>query len=88
MFLAHLSDDSPPHSIFWNEVTIFNEATITWAKANIRRSNIVHARSTVRQSQWEAQDGSTVYGVTLAVVQIDDFDHEERRRAEAAHIED
>jgi single-stranded DNA-binding protein len=73
---------------FWNEVTLFNEATITWANANIRPGDIVHARGTIRQSQWEAQDGSTVYGVTLAAEQVDDFSHDERRRAEAAVVED
>ncbi len=35
-----------------------------WAKANVRPGDIVHARGTIRQSQWEAQDGTTAYGVT------------------------
>jgi hypothetical protein len=38
--------------------------------------------------QWEAQDGSTVYGVTLAADSFDDFSHDERRRAETAVVED
>lgn len=73
---------------FWNEVTLFNEAAITWAKANVRPGDIVHARGTIRQSQWEAQDGTTVYGVTLAAESFDDFSHDERRRAAAAVVED
>lgn len=73
---------------FWNEVTLFKEAAITWAKANVRPGDIVHARGTIRQSQWEAQDGSTVYGVTLAADSFDDFSQDERRWAETAVVED
>ena len=69
-------------------MTLFKEAAITWAKANVRPGDIVHARGTIRQSQWEAQDGSTVYGVTLAADSFDDFSHDERRRAETAVVED
>lgn len=57
---------------FWNEVTIFNEKVINWAKENVKPGDVVHARGTVRQTQWEKQGGGTEYGVALAA---DDFDN-------------
>lgn len=68
-------------SPYWNEVTLFNENVIKWAKDNVRPGDVVHARGTIRQSQWERSDGSTEYGVTLAADNFDDFSHDERRRA-------
>ena len=55
---------------YWNEVTLFNEKTIAWAKANIAPGDLVHARGTLRQSAWE-KDGQTLYGMTIAA---NDFD--------------
>jgi hypothetical protein len=34
---------------------------------------------TLRQSQWE-EEGCTIYGLTLAAEEFDDFSHDERRR--------
>lgn len=68
---------------YWNEVTIFNENVIKWAKDNVQPGDIVHARGTVRQAQWEKSDGSTEYGITMAAESFDDFSHDERRRAAA-----
>ena len=56
-----------PH---WNEVTLFNERVIAWAKENIKPGDLVHARGTLRQTRYE-KDGQTIYGVTLAA---EDFD--------------
>ncbi len=57
---------------FWNEVTIFNENVIKWAKENVKPGDIVHARGTIRQTQWEKADGGTEYGITMAA---EDFDN-------------
>ena len=55
---------------YWNEVTLFNEKVIKWAKANIAAGDLVHTRGTVRQTKWE-KDGEAQYGMTFAA---DDFD--------------
>jgi len=55
---------------YWNEVTIFNEKVIKWAKENIAPGDLVHTRGTLRQTEWE-KDGQTVYGMTIAA---NDFD--------------
>lgn len=55
---------------FWNEVTIFNERTISWVKANVQPGDLVHARGTVRQTDYQ-KDGETVYTVTLAAKNFD-----------------
>ncbi len=57
---------------YWNEVTLFNDNVIKWAKENVKPGDIVHARGTLRQAQWENKEGGTEYGVTLAA---DDFDN-------------
>ena len=57
---------------FWNEVTIFNDNVIKWAKENVHPGDVVHVRGTIRQSQWEKQDGGTEYGITMAA---EDFDN-------------
>ncbi len=66
---------------YWNEVTLFNENVQKWAKENVQPGDIVHARGTMRQTQWENSDGGTEYGMTLAAESFDDFSHDERRRA-------
>ncbi|WP_108816890.1 single-stranded DNA-binding protein [Loktanella sp. Alg231-35] len=68
---------------YWNEVTLFNENVIKWAKENVQTGDIVHARGTLRQTQWENNSGGTEYGMTLAAEDFDDFTHDERRRAAA-----
>ncbi|MBP1807676.1 MULTISPECIES: single-stranded DNA-binding protein [Rubellimicrobium] len=55
---------------YWNEVTLFGERLVAWAKENVKAGDLVHARGTVRQTRYE-KDGQTVYGVTFAA---DDFD--------------
>ncbi len=55
---------------YWNEVTIFNQKVIDWAKENIAPGDLVHTRGTLRQSEWE-KNGQTVYGMTIAA---NDFD--------------
>ena len=57
---------------YWNEVTIFNENVIKWAKDNVAPGDLVHARGTIRQTQWENNSGGTEYGITMAA---DDFDN-------------
>lgn len=66
---------------YWNEVTLFNENVIKWARDNVQTGDLVHARGTLRQTQWETKDGETEYGITLAAESFDDFSHDERRRA-------
>ena len=56
---------------YWNEVTIFNENVIKWAKDNTEPGDLVHTRGTIRQTEYE-KDGQTVYQVTFAV---NDFDN-------------
>jgi single-stranded DNA-binding protein len=63
---------------YWNEVTLFREATITWAKAHVGPGDLVHARGTLRQTEYE-KDGAKVYGVTLAA---EDFDLLSKRPAD------
>ena len=55
---------------YWNEITLFNERVITWAKETVKPGDLVHVRGTMRQTKYE-KDGQTVYGMTLAA---DDFD--------------
>lgn len=55
---------------YWNEVTLFNERVIAWAKENVKPGDLVHARGTLRQTRYE-KDGQAIYGVTLAA---EDFD--------------
>ncbi|MBP1807001.1 single-stranded DNA-binding protein [Rubellimicrobium aerolatum] len=55
---------------YWNEVTLFNDRVIAWAKDSLKPGDLVHARGTLRQTRWE-KDRQTFYGVTLAA---DDFD--------------
>jgi single-strand DNA-binding protein len=59
-------------SPYWNEVTLFNDNVIKWATSNVNPGDIVHVRGTIRQTQWEKQEGGTEYGMTLAA---DDFDN-------------
>lgn len=51
-------------------MTIFNEATVKWAKENIGPGDLVHARGSIRETSLEKQ-GTTRYGVTLAAEQFD-----------------
>ena len=55
---------------YWNEVTLFNDRVIAWAKDAVKTGDLVHVRGTLRQTRYE-KDGQTVYGVTLAA---EDFD--------------
>lgn len=55
---------------YWNEVTLFGQGVITWAKANVGPGDLVHARGTLRQTEHE-RDGAKVYGVTLAADSLD-----------------
>ena len=55
---------------YWNEITLFNERVIAWAKESVKPGDLVHVRGTMRQTKYE-KAGQTVYGVTLAA---DDFD--------------
>ena len=50
---------------YWNTVTLFNEATVKWAKENLRSGDLVLARGTLRETSYE-KDGETRYGITLA----------------------
>ena len=72
---------------YWNEVTLFNENVIKWAKDNVQKGDTVHARGTMRQTQWENNSGGTEYGTTLAAEAFDNFSHDERRRAASAVTE-
>jgi single-stranded DNA-binding protein len=65
---------------FWNEVTIFNETVAKWITEHVEVGDVVRAFGTVRQTQWEDEEGRTIYGVTLAAEEFDDFSHDERRR--------
>lgn len=50
---------------YWNEVTIFADGVIAWAKENVKTGDLVHVRGTLRQTSYE-KNGQRVYGVTLA----------------------
>ncbi len=65
-------------STYWNEVTLFGQGVITWAKANVGPGDLVHARGTLRQTEYD-RDGAKVYGVALAA---DTFDLLRKRQAE------
>lgn len=67
---------------FWNEVTIFNENVIKWAKENVQPGDIVHARGTIRQTQWEKPDGGTEYGITMAAEDFDNITSSVKRSME------
>ncbi|MGY6697718.1 MAG: single-stranded DNA-binding protein [Roseinatronobacter sp.] len=54
--------DSKP---FWNTVTVFNDKTVSWIKANVDVGDLVHTRGTIRETSYD-KDGTTQYGVTLA----------------------
>ena len=56
-----------PH---WNEVTLFGERLVGWAKDHVKKGDLVHVRGTVRQTSYE-KDGRTIYGVTLAASDFD-----------------
>ena len=55
---------------YWNEVTLFNDRVIAWARDTLKPGDLVHARGTVRQTRYD-KDGQTVYGVTLAAEDLD-----------------
>lgn len=67
---------------FWNEVTIFNENVVKWAKENVARGDLVRATGTIRQTSWDDKDGNTVYGVTLACDRFDNYSCAIRRQME------
>ncbi|WP_227272007.1 single-stranded DNA-binding protein [Roseobacter weihaiensis] len=66
---------------YWNEVTIFNENVIKWAKDNVTAGDVVHARGTMRQSSYE-KDGQTVYDITLAANDFDNMTQAVKRSIE------
>ena len=55
---------------YWNEVTLFNDRVIAWARDTLKPGDLVHARGSVRQTRYD-KDGQTVYGVTLAAEDLD-----------------
>ena len=55
---------------YWNEVTVFNDRVIAWAKDSLKPGDLVHVRGTLRQTSYE-KDGQKVYGVTLAAEDLD-----------------
>ena len=59
--------DSKP---YWNTVTLFNEATVNWARDNLSQGDLVHVRGTMRETSYE-KNGETRYGMTLAADQFD-----------------
>ncbi|SFQ70136.1 Single-strand binding protein family protein [Roseivivax halotolerans] len=66
---------------FWNEVNIWNENVIKWAKENVGPGDIVRSVGTIRQEQWEdPRTGETRYGVTLSSESFDNYSHEVRRQ--------
>ena len=48
----------------WNTVTVFNERTIKWIKANTAPGDLIHANGRIRQSSYE-KDGETIYTTDL-----------------------
>jgi len=69
----------------WIEHTIFErqDATIKWARENLKPGDLVHVRSTAFQSEWE-KDGQTHYGVTFAVDQLTRLAKRTEKDGEAA----
>jgi hypothetical protein len=65
-------------SPYRNEVTLFGEGVRAWARAHVGPGDLVHARGTLRQTDY-VRDRVTVYGVTLAA---DRFDLLRKRQAE------
>lgn len=54
---------------FWNTVTVFRESTVKWIKDSVQTGDLVMARGTIRQTNYE-KDGEIQYGVTLAAEQF------------------
>lgn len=67
---------------FWNEVTIFNENIMKWAKDNVAPGDLVRATGTIREATWEDKDGSTRYGTTFAVETFDNYTLAVKRQME------
>lgn len=53
----------------WNTVTVFNERTIAWIRANTKPGDIVQARGRLRNGAYE-KDGETVYTVDLITTEF------------------
>jgi single-stranded DNA-binding protein len=66
----------------WNEVTIFNEATQGFVQRNLTKGDLVYASGTLGQTNYE-KAGERVYGVTLAVEQIERLAKANGRQEEA-----
>ena len=69
-------------SPFWNEVTIFNENVIRWVKEHVKTGDLVRAEGTLRQTEYEGRNGETIYAMTLAVDQFDNYSHAIRQQIE------
>ncbi len=68
---------------FWNDVTIFNENVIKWAKENIATGDLVRSEGTMRQTSYEdTKTGETRYGVTLASDSFDNYSLAIRKQME------
>lgn len=63
---------------YWNEITLFNDRAIAWARENVGPGDLVHTRGTIRQTDYE-KDGDRVYSITLAA---NDFDLLTKKQAE------
>jgi single-stranded DNA-binding protein len=66
----------------WNEVTIFNEATQGFVQRNLTKGDLVYASGALGQTSYE-KAGERVYGVTLAVEQIERLAKANGRQEEA-----
>ena len=61
-------------------MTIFNDSVAKWIRDHTDVGDLVRAAGTVRQTQWENDQGGTEYGITMAAEDFDNFSHDERRR--------
>ncbi|MBB5514537.1 hypothetical protein FHS89_000535 [Rubricella aquisinus] len=65
-------DGNFQQNTYWNTITLFNDAAITWAEGNVKQGHLVRATGTIRETAYE-KNGETVYGVTLAANTLDDY---------------
>ncbi len=66
----HKQDDgSWDDNTHWNTVTVFNERTIEWIKANTKPGDLVHVRGRIRNGSYE-KDGDTVYTTDLITTEF------------------
>ena len=62
-------DGSWDDNTHWNTVTVFNERTIEWIKANTKPGDLVHARGRIRNGSYE-KDDDTVYTTDLVTTEF------------------